>query len=138
MLFVFLAGTTVSWSATLRGTVQGPRGPLAEARVTLLQEGREVVTQTTGTGGAFVFDRLNPGVYRLQATLAPFLPAIEDVELGDGDTELVLHLGPLSEARVTLLQEGREVVSLTTSTGCDFIFARLNPSVYRLQATLAP
>jgi len=98
VLLVFLAGTAVSWSATLRGTVQGPRGPLANVQVTVYQEGREVVSLTTGTGGAFVFDRLNPGVYRLQATLSPFLPSIEDVELGDGDMEIVLRLGPLNES----------------------------------------
>jgi len=98
VLLVFLAGTAVSWSAVLRGTVQGPRGPLANAQITLLQEGREVVSQITGAGGAFVFDRLNPGVYRLQATLTPFLPAIQDVELGDGDMEIELRLGPLNES----------------------------------------
>ena len=99
LFLLILAGVaTNAWSATLRGTVQGPRGPLANAQVTLLQGGREVVSLTTGTGGDFIFDRLNPGVYRLQATLAPFLPAIEDVELGDGDMELVLRLGPLNES----------------------------------------
>lgn len=97
-LLILAGAATNAWSATLRGTVQGPRGPLANAQVTLLQEGREVVAVTTSPTGEFLFDRLNPGVYRLQATLSPFLPAIQDVELGDGDMEIVLRLGPLNES----------------------------------------
>jgi outer membrane receptor protein involved in Fe transport len=98
VLLFLAAAVTNAWSATLRGTVEGPRGPLADVQVTLLQEGREVVSVTTSPTGEFLFDRLNPGVYRLQANLTPFLPAIEDLELGDGDMEIVLRLGPLNES----------------------------------------
>ncbi len=98
LLVLFLPGFAPDvWSATLRGTVEGPRGPLAEVKVTLFQDGREVVALTTSTGGDFVFDRLTPGVYRLQAILAPFLPSIQDVSLGEEDLELVVRMGPLNE-----------------------------------------
>ena len=38
LVLLFLAGAaTDAWSATLRGTVEGPRGPLANVQVTVFQ-----------------------------------------------------------------------------------------------------
>ena len=98
-LMGFLAGSAAGWAATIRGTVQGPRGILlAEAKVTLFQEGRELAVYTTGPQGEFLFDRLNPGRYHLQAVLAPYLPSIQEVMLGEEDREVVVRLGALNES----------------------------------------
>lgn len=99
LVLLFLAGTaTEAWSATLRGTVQGPRGPLPAAQVTLLQDGRELAVVTADQQGGFLFDRLSPGRYHLQAVLAPYLPSIQEVTLGEEDREVVVRLGALNES----------------------------------------
>jgi hypothetical protein len=99
LLWFFLAGSAAGWAATIRGTVQGPRGiPLAEAKVTLFQEGREVVSYITDQQGGFFLDRLNPGSYHLQAVLAPYLPSIQPIVLGEEDRHVVIHLGALNES----------------------------------------
>lgn len=98
-LLVFLVGSAAEGlAATLRGTVQGPHGPLPEAQVTLLREGRELAVYTTGVQGEFLFDRLNPGRYQLQAVLAPYLPSIQEITLGEEDREIVLRMGALNES----------------------------------------
>ena len=98
-LMSFLAGSAAEGlAATLRGTVQGPRGPLPEAKVTLFQEGREVVAYISDQQGGFFFDRLNPGRYHLQAVLAPYLPSIQEVTLGEEDRVVVVRLGALNES----------------------------------------
>ena len=99
LLWFFLAGSAAGWAATIRGTVEGPRGTrLAEAKVTLFQEGREVVSYITDQQGGFFFDRLNPGTYHLQAVLAPYLPSIQEIVLGEEERQVVVHLGALNES----------------------------------------
>ena len=99
LLWFFLAGSAAGWAATIRGTVEGPRGArLAEAKVTLFQEGREVVSYITDQQGGFFFDRLNPGTYHLQAVLAPYLPSIQEIVLGEEERQVVVHLGALNES----------------------------------------
>ena len=99
LLLLLLAGAaTEAWSATIRGTVQGPRGPIPAAQVTLLQDGRELAVVTADQQGGFLFDRLNPGRYHLQAVLAPYLPSIQEVTLGEEDRRVVVRLGALNES----------------------------------------
>ena len=99
VFLLLLSGAAIqAWAATLRGTVEGPGGPLADAEVSLLQEGREIAVVTTSPSGEFLFDSLSPGVYRLQVSLAPFLPALQDIELSEEEREVVLRLGPLNES----------------------------------------
>ncbi|MGW0281976.1 MFS transporter [Streptomyces sp. NPDC003236] len=58
--------------ARLQGVVRAPHGPLADARVTLVdQAGNVVGTATTGTDGAYAFTDLDGGDYTVIATGYP-------------------------------------------------------------------
>ncbi|MBX7552836.1 MFS transporter [Streptomyces sp. tea 10] len=58
--------------ARLQGVVRAPHGPLADARVTLVdQAGNVVGTSTTGTDGAYAFTDLDSGEYTVIATGYP-------------------------------------------------------------------
>ncbi|MEU2712666.1 MFS transporter [Streptomyces sp. NPDC007205] len=58
--------------ARLQGVVRAPHGPLADARVTLVdQAGNVVGTATTGTDGAYAFSDLDSGEYTVIATGYP-------------------------------------------------------------------
>ncbi|WP_330339001.1 MFS transporter [Streptomyces sp. NBC_00557] len=58
--------------ARLQGVVRAPHGPLADARVTLLdQAGNVVGTATTGADGAYAFADLDSGEYTVIATGYP-------------------------------------------------------------------
>ncbi|WP_316739472.1 MFS transporter [Streptomyces sp. MK7] len=58
--------------AQLQGVVRAPHGPLADARVTLVDAAGNVVgTATTGTDGAYAFTDLNSGEYTVIATGYP-------------------------------------------------------------------
>ncbi|GEC08715.1 MFS transporter [Streptomyces spinoverrucosus] len=58
--------------AQVQGVVRAPHGPLADARVTLVDAAGNVVgTATTGTDGAYAFTDLNGGEYTVIATGYP-------------------------------------------------------------------
>ncbi|MFF4350582.1 MFS transporter [Streptomyces sp. NPDC001530] len=58
--------------AQLQGVVRAPHGPLADARVTLVDAAGNVVgTARTGTDGAYAFTDLNSGEYTVIATGYP-------------------------------------------------------------------
>ncbi|MER5597178.1 MFS transporter [Streptomyces sp. NPDC002265] len=58
--------------ARLQGVVQAPHGPLADARVTLVDAAGNVVgTATTGSDGAYAFTDLDGGEYTVIATGYP-------------------------------------------------------------------
>ncbi|MEV0183730.1 DHA2 family efflux MFS transporter permease subunit [Streptomyces sp. NPDC050625] len=58
--------------AQLQGVVRAPHGPLADARVTLVDAAGNVVgSATTGTDGAYAFADLNSGEYTVIATGYP-------------------------------------------------------------------
>ncbi|MFG2515081.1 MFS transporter [Streptomyces sp. NPDC048584] len=58
--------------ARVRGVVRAPHGPLADARVTLVDAaGNVVATATTGTDGAYAFADLDGGEYTVIATGYP-------------------------------------------------------------------
>ncbi|MDH6608842.1 EmrB/QacA subfamily drug resistance transporter [Streptomyces sp. SAI-208] len=58
--------------ARLQGVVRAPHGPLADARVTLVDAAGNVVgTATTGTDGAYAFTDLDGGEYTVIATGYP-------------------------------------------------------------------
>ncbi|MGW2049967.1 MFS transporter [Streptomyces sp. NPDC001858] len=58
--------------AQLRGVVRAPYGPLADARVTLVDAAGNVIgTATTGTDGAYAFADLDGGEYTVIATGYP-------------------------------------------------------------------
>ncbi|MGW0625970.1 MFS transporter [Streptomyces sp. NPDC002758] len=58
--------------AQLQGVVRAPHGPLADARVTLVDAAGNVVgTSTTGMDGAYAFTDLNSGEYTVIATGYP-------------------------------------------------------------------
>jgi EmrB/QacA subfamily drug resistance transporter len=58
--------------ASVQGVVRAPHGPLADARVTLVdQAGNVVSSATTGTDGAYAFTDLDGGEYTVIATGYP-------------------------------------------------------------------
>jgi hypothetical protein len=78
--------------AQVQGVVRAPHGPLADARVTLVDAAGNVVgSATTGTDGAYAFTDLNSGEYTVIATGYP--PAATAVSVSgrgvdDHDIEL--------------------------------------------------
>ncbi|MFI1767013.1 MFS transporter [Streptomyces sp. NPDC020800] len=81
----------LSPGARVRGTVQAPRGPLGDARVTLLDAvGNVVATATTGADGAYAFSDLDGGPYTVIAAGYPPQAAAVTVlgDIDDHDIEL--------------------------------------------------
>jgi hypothetical protein len=77
-------------SHTLLGTVTDPGGrPLQSATVELSLPATtgSVHIVTTGTDGAYRFERIVPGLYVLTVRLPGFGSAIRDLEIGDGADE---------------------------------------------------
>ncbi|MFH8774256.1 MFS transporter [Streptomyces sp. NPDC085866] len=65
-------GLDLDAGAQLQGVVRAPHGPLADARVTLVDAAGNVVgTATTGTDGAYAFADLDNGEYTVIATGYP-------------------------------------------------------------------
>ncbi|MER6221847.1 MFS transporter [Streptomyces sp900105755] len=78
--------------AHVRGTVRGAGGPLADARVTLVDAAGNVVgTTTTGEDGAYAFSDLDSGPYTVVATGYPPHAAgvaVSGADIHDHDIEL--------------------------------------------------
>ncbi|MGY5115597.1 MFS transporter [Streptomyces sp. 900105755] len=78
--------------AHVRGTVRGAGGPLADARVTLVDAAGNVVgTTTTGDDGAYAFSDLDSGQYTVVATGYPPHAAgvaVSGADVHDHDIEL--------------------------------------------------
>jgi EmrB/QacA subfamily drug resistance transporter len=78
--------------AQLQGVVRAPHGPLADARVTLVDAAGNVVgTATTGTDGAYAFTDLDGGDYTVIATGYPPIATALTVQgpgVDDHDIEL--------------------------------------------------
>lgn len=82
--------------AHLQGTVRAPHGPLADARVTLVDPAGNVVgTATTGTDGAYAFTDLDGGDYTVIATGYPPVATSLTVDGGgvDGHDIELAHPG---------------------------------------------
>ncbi|EGX57180.1 integral membrane transport protein, partial [Streptomyces zinciresistens K42] len=72
--------------AQLQGVVRAPRGPLADARVTLVDAAGNVVgTATTGSDGAYAFTDLDGGEYTVIATGYPPVATALTVTGAGGD-----------------------------------------------------
>lgn len=72
--------------ALLRGVVRAPHGPLADARVTLLDAAGHVIgTATTGADGAYAFADLDDGEYTVVAAGYPPVAAALTVTGGGAD-----------------------------------------------------
>ncbi|MGY6023733.1 MFS transporter [Streptomyces spinosirectus] len=78
--------------AQLQGVVRAPHGPLADARVTLVDGAGNVVgTATTGTDGAYAFTDLDSGEYTVIATgYAPVATALTVNGRGVDDHDIEL------------------------------------------------
>ncbi|MFG2789147.1 MFS transporter [Streptomyces sp. NPDC048419] len=78
--------------AQLQGVVKAPHGPLADARVTLVDAAGNVVgTATTGTDGAYAFTDLDSGEYTVIATgYAPVATALTVNGRGVDDHDIEL------------------------------------------------
>ncbi|MEU6328203.1 MFS transporter [Streptomyces sp. NPDC047049] len=75
-------------TATVRGTVRGPNGrPLADAAVTLVEDGAVAGHTVTGPDGAFAFSELSGAHYTL--TAAGFPPHAVPISLAGGAHEIL-------------------------------------------------
>jgi hypothetical protein len=68
-------------SASVTGSVYGPRGPLVGARLTLRADGELVGTATSGADGGYLLPELAAGRYGLSAAAGGFEPATVRVDL---------------------------------------------------------
>ncbi|MFE6620486.1 MFS transporter [Streptomyces sp. NPDC057740] len=78
--------------AQVQGVVRAPHGPLADARVTLVDAAGNVVgTATTGTDGAYAFTDLDGGEYTVIATgYPPVATALTVTGRGTDDHDITL------------------------------------------------
>ncbi|WP_329170688.1 MFS transporter [Streptomyces decoyicus] len=75
-------------TATVRGTVRGPNGrPLADAAVTLVEDGTVTAHTVTGPDGAFAFSDLSGPHYTL--TAAGYPPHAVPISLAGGSHEIL-------------------------------------------------
>ncbi len=117
LLLAILAGSTVSgFAASIHGKVEGPAGPLAGAKLTLLQNGSELQTTDSNPAGEYSFDNLSAGTYQLQVVSAPFVPIVKEIVLSDADRgeEAAITMGALNES--VTVSAGRIPVPVAAST----------------------
>jgi hypothetical protein len=70
-------------SASVSGSVQGEDGPIAGARVTLVQDGEAVEVVTTDDDGGFRIVDVATGEYGLSVAAAGFVPVAGVVDVPD-------------------------------------------------------
>ena len=98
-----LAAVTCAWAGDIAGKITDPQGkPVANARVTVAQERGSVIRETrSGADGAYAFDGLAAGGYRIAAAAPGFVDADETATVGDGPARNVdlqfASLGAVSE-----------------------------------------
>lgn len=76
---------------SIQGTVAGDHGPLVGATVRLLELDRLL---QTGAGGAYRFDRVPAGTYRVYVGIAGYAPAIDTVKSTGQDVTVNFTLHP--------------------------------------------
>ena len=90
------ADVLLARSASLAGTVCGQDGPIAGARLTLVQDGEFVDCADSGPGGGYRIADLAAGEYGLSVTAAECEPAATMVTVHDQtDLRHDVHLDPL-------------------------------------------
>jgi hypothetical protein len=143
-------------SAGLTGLVRDAHGePVADARVVVTNlHGEVMATSTTGADGGYAFSGLPSGTYTLAVSAATHRPTAVPVELDGARTHKEVELpagariggtiqaegrGPLSDARVTLVDAHGNVVGVTT-TGPDgtYTFGDLTSGQYTVTASGYP
>jgi hypothetical protein len=98
-----LAAVTCAWAGDIAGKITDPQGkPVANARVTAAQVRGSVVRETrAGADGAYAFDELPAGDYRIAATAPGFVDIGQTASVGDGAARSVnlqfASLGTVSE-----------------------------------------
>lgn len=107
---------------TITGTVADPNGALVPAAtVTVQNVGTNVsATVTTNDEGSYTFPLLEPGKYKLSATLTGFKTAVRDnVQLNVGDrlaVDFQLEIGTTTEVNIVAGEDVIEKGSVTTGT----------------------
>ncbi|MCW2898510.1 MAG: transporter [Streptosporangiaceae bacterium] len=148
---------SLAGSGGLMGVVRGPDGaPVQDAMVVVTDvRGEVIATGKTGSDGGFSFSDVVAGSYTLAVSAAAHRPSAIPVEVtGSGQTRQDVRLmagarvrgtvraeggGPLSDARITLLDAAGNVVGVST-TGPDgeYAFADLTGGQYTVIATGYP
>jgi EmrB/QacA subfamily drug resistance transporter len=147
---------TLAGSGGLIGTARAvDGGPVQDARVVVTDlTGEVVATGMTDAAGGYAFPQVGAGAYTLAVSAARHRPAAIPVEVGGEqarqDVELLPAariggvvqaegMGPLPNARVTLLDAAGNVVGVTT-TGPDgkYAFADLTGGQYTVTASGYP
>ena len=116
LLLVFFCHSNNSFAASIRGKVEGPRGVLVGAEVTLLREGFQVHVASTDSQGGVLFENLPAGTYRLQVVLSPYLPVVKEVAVSNTAQEVVEVAITLESLNETVtVTAGRLPVPVATS-----------------------
>jgi EmrB/QacA subfamily drug resistance transporter len=147
---------TLSGSSGLLGAVRDTDGdPVPDARVVVTDaDGEIVATGTTDASGAYALPQVVRGTYTLAVTAAAYRPAAMPVEVGGDQTRQDVELlagaclrgtvradghGPLSDARVTLLDSAGNVAGVaTTGSDGEYAFANLTGGQYTVTASGYP
>ncbi len=140
---------------TIVGTVVDKAGKgIKSAEVTLKQDGEEVDSTKTGKKGGFEFDDVDAGDYVVEAAIAGYTPASEEVSvLGDGEeveVELVLSKKgsiivtvkdgksnkKIKGASVTLKKETEAIDSGKTDKNGVYTFSNLDGGTYVVEVKM--
>jgi len=114
-------------SAVLAGTVLDPADrPVQNVRVFLIQDSTKSKRQTwTSPEGDFLFSRLDPGSYTLQAVQQGFaLIQIPGIALGTGETrniQIHFQIGRQHETALVHAGDFEEASAITTRVGHDLV-----------------
>jgi Carboxypeptidase regulatory-like domain len=113
-------------TATLRGVVTDASGAsVPSAKVSLTREGRTAATQTSDSSGAYTFNRVEPGEYRIEAS-APHLvlPNPNAVTLRAGPNVVNLQLAIATVVEHLEVADDRSVVGTDSSSNASALVLR--------------
>jgi outer membrane receptor protein involved in Fe transport len=103
-------------AGTIRGIVEGPRGPVAGAEITLLHESRVLQSTLSGDNGTFVFEDVPPGTYSLQAVLSPYVPAVDEITVADTGQQVEHTINLAGRSENVTVTAGRLPIAVSTAS----------------------
>lgn len=104
------------FATSIRGKVEGPRGVVAKAEVTLLEQERRIQSYFTDAQGEFSIENLAQGTYQLQVVHYPYLPVVREIVISDATPSVVeLNLQLVSLNETVTVTAGRLPVPVATA-----------------------